>query len=70
MDEDASRLLTENGFEIGDPVMIPGGPLLCRVNNVLMFEWDAEDLAFGRATLNQILERNKGKVLPDGSPLL
>jgi hypothetical protein len=33
------------------------------IDGVPMFEEDAEDLADGRVSLAQIIERNKGKVL-------
>jgi hypothetical protein len=33
------------------------------IDDVAMFEPDAEDLLLGKATLNEIIERNKGKDL-------
>jgi len=63
-EEDAARLLKKKGFEVGNPAKLESGPVLVRINDVFMFQSDAEDLAHDRVTLQQIVERNKGKVFP------
>ncbi|HUU15123.1 MAG TPA: hypothetical protein VM182_15650 [Terriglobia bacterium] len=58
------RRLRNKGHSIGDPVVNSDGKLCVRIDDVSMFQRDAEELALGRAKLDEIIERNRGKNLP------
>jgi hypothetical protein len=63
--EELAQKLRDGGHQIGDPVLRTDGMLLLLIDNVYMFRPDAVDLATGAAALDQIIERNRGKVFPD-----
>jgi len=62
--EGSARLLKDKGFTIGNSCIREDGQLLIRINDVLMFPWDADDVAHDRATVEQIVKRNEGRVFP------
>ena len=64
-DKKAADLLTGKGFTIGQTAIRTDGMALVEVNDTFMFETDADDLAHGRASLEDILKRNDGKIFPD-----
>ena len=57
--------LTAKAYRLGNSVMSEDGMMLRNINGTFMFRLDAVDLATGAATLEQIVERNKGKVFPN-----
>jgi len=57
------RQLRAAGHTCGDIYMNGKGQLCVVVDDVAMFQPDACDLLRNRATLNEIIERNKGKDL-------
>jgi hypothetical protein len=59
--------LQAKGYRIGNPAIRKDGILLSQINDVFMFQNDVLDLANGTATLQDIIERNKGKVFPNAS---
>jgi len=64
-DDELEEQLKERGYEIGSSALSDDGMMLRNINGTFMFRLDAVDLATGAATLDEIVKRNKGKVLPD-----
>lgn len=57
------RQLRVSGHIYGDCYMNSKGQLCLIIDDVAMFQFDAEDLLRGRATPKEIIERNKGENL-------
>ena len=66
-DDELEEKLKERGYEIGSSALSDDGMMLRNINGTFIFWLDAVDLARGVATLDQIVNRNKGKVFP-GAP--
>lgn len=65
----AIETLKSNGSTIGHTaVRSVDHEFLYRVDDVYMFGQDVVDLASGAATMEQIIERNAGRVFPDAKP--
>lgn len=64
-DTELEEQLTAKGCRLGHSVMSEDGMILRNINGTFMFRLDAVDLATGAATLEQIVQRNKGKVFPN-----
>ncbi len=60
---DITRELRAAGRNCGDIYMNGKGQLCLVVDDVAMFQADAETLLRGRSTLKEIIESNKGKDL-------
>ena len=64
-DDELEEQLKERGYEIGSSALSDDGMMLRNINGTFMFRLDAVDLATGAATLDELVKRNTGKVLPD-----
>jgi len=63
--DDHVRMLKERGHTLGELAARQSDQaLLVEVDHVFMFEGDAVDVAEGRATVEQVKMRNRGKVFP------
>ena len=63
--DDHARKIEERGHTLGEIAAREGDhALLIEVDRVFMFEGDAVDVAAGRATVEQVKARNRGKVFP------
>jgi hypothetical protein len=64
--EERTEMLAARGYKIAKVESRENdGALLLLIDNTFMFEKDADELALGTATMDQIVERNNGKVFPD-----
>ena len=64
-EDELEERLKERGYEIGPSTLSDDGMMLRNINRTFMFRLDAVDLASGAATLDEIVNRNKGKVFPE-----
>jgi uncharacterized protein YaaQ len=64
-DTELEEQLTAKGYRLGNSEMSEDGMMLRNINGTFMFRLDAVDLATGAATLEEIVQRNKGKVFPN-----
>jgi hypothetical protein len=68
-DEQMVNELRTRGYRLDECAIRTDGMMLYQVNEQFMFRQDAVDLAAGRASLVDIMKRNRGRVFPDASDL-
>ncbi len=66
--DEHAEALRKRGHKVGKVAGRQGDhAFLVEVDDVFMFEADAVDIATGRATVQEVKIRNRGKVFPDSS---
>jgi hypothetical protein len=67
-DNELIERITARGYKFAKAaVRHSDGMMIYEVNDTFMFREDLQDLGEGTATIQEIIERNKGKVFPNAS---